>query len=72
MDLNKGFDTINHELLLAKFNAYGLSKQALLIIFRYLNNRKQRVKINNKLSSWRDLIQEVPQESVLRPFLFNI
>ena len=27
MDLPKAFDTINHKLLLANFNAYGFSKK---------------------------------------------
>ena len=38
MDLSKAFDTINHQLLLAKFHAYGFSKQALAIIYSYLSN----------------------------------
>ena len=72
MDLSKDFYTIDYELLLAKLNAYGLSKQAPLKLFSYLNNRKQRVKINKKLSSWKDLIQGVAQGPVRGPSLLNI
>ena len=60
MDLSKAFDTINHQLLLAKLYAYGFSKQALAIICSYLSNPKQRIKISNVFSSWKDLISGVP------------
>ena len=71
MDLRKAFDIINHSLLLAKLHAYGFSKQALAVICSYLSNRKQRIKINNVFSSWKDLILGVPQGSVLGSLLFN-
>ena len=36
MDLSKAFDTLNHELLIAKLDAYGFSKPALKLILDYL------------------------------------
>ena len=72
MGLSKAFDTINHELLLAKVHVYGFSIYSLLILSSYLSNRKETIKINNSFSSWTDLIQDVPQGSVLGPLLFNI
>ena len=72
MDLPKTFDTINHELLLAKLHPYGFSKSSLQIIFSYLSEQWQDVKINSTFSSWSALLQGVPQGSVLGLLLFNI
>ena len=72
MDLSKAFDTINHDLLIAKLKAYGFSKEALKLMKSYLKNRKQTVQINNKFSSERDVIAGVPQGSIDGPLLFNL
>ena len=72
MDLSKAFDTLDHELLIAKLHAYGFGKMALRFIQSYLSDRWQRVKINDSYSSWSALLKGVPQGSVLGPLLFNL
>ena len=72
MDLSKAFDTINHQLVVAKLSAYGFSKGALELIFSYLNDRWHRTKINTSFSTWAELLFGVPQGSILGPFIFNI
>ena len=52
MDLSKAFDTINHELLIAKLEAYGFHDSALHIILDYLSDRWQRTKVNPSFSDW--------------------
>ena len=72
MDLSKAFDTINHELLIAKLKSYGFDNSALEIIFNYLSDRWQRTRINTSFSTWSELLIGVPQGSVLGPLMFNL
>ena len=72
MDLSKAYDSLPHDLLIAKLDAYGLSHKSLKLILDYLSDRKHRVKIGSTTSSWLDLLLGVPQGSILGPLLFNI
>ena len=72
MDLSKAFDTINHDLLIAKLEAHRFSYNALLFKLSYLKDRSKRISINSSFSTWGKIIAGLPQGSILRPLLFNI
>ena len=71
-DLSKAFDSLSHELLIAKLNGYGFNMSALRFVHSYLKNRMQRTKINAEYSSWEEILFGVSQGSILGPLLFNI
>ena len=65
-DLSKAFDCIPHDLIIAKLEPYGFQIDALKLVYDYLSNRKQRVKLNETFSSWRDIEYGVLQGSILQ------
>ena len=71
-DLSKAFDCIDHNLLITKLSWYEVTPISLKLIFSYLSNRTQYVRINNSYSRKSEIKYGVPQGSVLGPLLFNI
>ena len=71
IDLSKAFDSIPHDLLLAKLAAYGMISSSSLLE-NYLADRFQRVKLGDQFSNWCSLSWGIPQGAVLGPLLFNI
>ena len=72
MILSIAFDSIPHDVLIAKMHAYGFSIDAATLFYLYLKRRKQNVRINNTHSVFRILLSVIPQGSTLEPLLFNI
>jgi hypothetical protein len=80
LDLTKAFDVINHDLLLAKLELYGLRRKIHEWMSSYLMDRTQFVEIHHRdhvsssskifTSSLKAIKRGVPRGSILGPLLF--
>ena len=65
LDLSAAFDTIDHDNLFCILEKYlGICGNALKLIKSYFSNRTQRVKIDDVLSDFANIICGVSQGSV--------
>ena len=70
VDLQKPFDTVDYQILLAKLSHYGIRGVSNDWFKSCLSNRSQYVSINGYDSRLAAIICGVPQGSVLGPLLF--
>jgi len=71
-DFEKAFDKVPHKRLINKLASYGIDSDTIEWIKAFLCYRKQRVKLNGKLSEWNAVLSSIPQGSILGPLLFII
>ena len=70
IDLKKTFDTVNHKILLAKLEYYGLRGVINSWFRSYLTDWKQNTEDNDVVSEAETTLGGVPQGSVPGPLMF--
>jgi len=77
-DLEKAFNSVNHDILLSKCDCYGFRGKTNALLRSYLSDRYHRLLINNSSSNnttfpeWDKIKHGVPQGSILGPLFFLI
>ena len=71
-DFTKGFDLIDHNILVLELTNIGVHPVLINWIKSFLYNRRQAVRIGNSFSQWRSPNGGIPQGTKLGVILFNI
>ena len=70
--VSEAFSCIDHQLLIAKLNAYGVDTNSLYFSASYLEKRKQKIWVNGSYCNCDNIFSGIAQGSILGSLLFNI
>ena len=72
LDYSKAFDRLDHNVIIRKFVNCNFPLSFVSLMYSYLCNRSQRVRLNNCLSDKALVTSGVPQGSILGPSIFSL
>ena len=71
-DFKKGFDLVDHNVMIRELENLGVHPAIVRWIKAFLSNREQCVRIENSYSSWKKTNGGLPQGTKLGPLLFAV
>ena len=71
-DFSKAFDTVSHKIICDKLKSTNINPYIINWIIRFLDNRKQRVVVDDAITAFVSINRGVPQGTVLGPTLFSL
>lgn len=71
-DFSKAFDTVSHKIVCDKLKTTNLNPYTINWIISFLDNRKQRVVVDEVTTNYVSINRGVPQGTVLGPILFSL
>ena len=70
--MSKAFDTLHAALMIQKLKAYGFSETSLNLLRSFLERRRNRVKLQEAHSTWKEQKRGCPQGSSFGALLWNL
>lgn len=71
-DFSKAFDTVSHKIICDKLKSTNINPYIINWIISFLDNRKQRVVVDDATTAFVSINRGVPQGTVLGPTLFSL
>lgn len=71
-DMSEAFDSPCYNLIIKKLKAYGFTSQSLNLIWSFLNDRCNRVKLGTIRSEWAKMARGYSKGSSFGPLLWNL
>ena len=72
LDISKPFDKVCHKGIIFNLKQNGIFVKLLSVLSDFLKHRKQRVLLNEQVSSWTGVNVGVAQGSILGPLFFLV